>query len=158
MSEMEDKLQKLLSDPQSMAQAISMVSSIMGGQTTSGGASERPDSRAEFSGESADLPEADAANSEAAPQESGEIKPANLALDNIDMSGLIGKMLPQLMGSAVGSAGIDKNKMNLLMAVKPFCEEQHQKSIEHAINLVKIAKTAQTAMKGIPKGLFGGLH
>lgn len=154
MSEMEDKLQKLLSDPQSMAQAISMVSSIMGG--SSGGETQNKNDE-ETNSASENSQQTD---SEIVSRENGAVKANSVSdsidiLKNTDMSGIIGKMLPQLMGTMAGSGGIDKNKMNLLMAVKPFCESQHQKSIDHAINLVKIAKTAQAAMKSIPKGFFG---
>lgn len=135
MSDMEDKLQRILSDPQSIAKALSMVNSFM-----------------EMSPKTENTDNA-GRKTENSDDGQNERSVSSAAFPLGEQGASIGDLLPKVLStiSSSSSGSIDKNKLNLLMAVKPFLEDTHQKSIDHAVNLVKIAKTAQVTLKTIPK-------
>lgn len=64
----------------------------------------------------------------------------------------IASMLPVIL-SALGGGGelpqSGREKLNLLMAVKPFIQEEHRRSIDRAAGLVKVAQAAQAAFGGL---------
>ena len=145
---MESKLDSILNDPEKMKAAFEMASKIMGQY-----------------GASAPPPEVDSsalADTLQKMRQSG-------ALDNI-LSGLSGNntaqntenvteeqpkrsnfadMLPDLLQMLGGSASVNSDRANLLKAIKPYVNESRSGSIDRAVNMAGMAKSAKSALRGL---------
>ena len=132
MSEFEDKLSKLLSDPNGLNQVMGVVSSILDKDKKEVGGAEQA-------------------------SEDSFIQAAPVAsLSQDKEQSIISSALPSLLGSYFKSAslsGIGKQKLDLIMAIKPFLGGSKQSSIDHAVRLVKAASNAKSAIGAIGGGL-----
>jgi len=145
---MENKLDSVLNDPEKMKAAFEMASKIMA-----------------QNGASAPPPEID---SNALADTLQKMKQSG-ALDNI-LSGLsasntaqtaenqpqspekrsgFADMLPNILQMMGGSASVDNDRANLLKAIKPYVNENRSGSIDRAVNMAGMAKSAKNAIRGL---------
>ena len=121
MSEFEDKLSALRSNPDSMAQVMKLAQSLSAGQAGDGKSPEP--TRAEES------------PSEGSPRAENPTPAGNLfsAFGDLDPKLLV-KYLPLLQEFNQSNS----NTMQLLMALKPFLKEEKQEKVERAARLAKL--------------------
>ena len=127
MDGLEEKLNKILSDPKALGSVMEIAKSLGGGEET------KVSDRADYAADRSD-------RQEASDNGLGDL------LGSVDPA-MIGKML-SLFGEF--NKGDDK-RTQLLYALKPYMRKERQGKIEKATKLVKIAKTARVALSG-----FGG--
>lgn len=124
MSEFEDKLNALLSNPDSMAQVMKLAQTLSAGQPSGGESTSAPQKQSEKGSETektADRP-ASAGNPLSA-----------LGLGDFDPA-LLMKYLPLLQEFQSDNS----NTMRLLMALQPFLKEEKRDKIERAARLAKL--------------------
>lgn len=145
---MENKLDSVLNDPEKMKAAFEMASKIMA-----------------QNGASAPPPEID---SNALADTLQKMRNSG-ALDNI-LSGLVSSnkaqteenppqseerrsgfadMLPNILQMMGGSASVNSDRANLLKAIKPYVNESRSGSIDRAVNVAGMAKSAKSAIRGL---------
>ena len=138
MSELEEKLEGILGNPQAMAQIMSLAQSL-----NLGGSGQNPGQ-----GQEADQASGPAApdQSEAAPPSSPPAAPAGLsgglggmlgALGNLDAGTL--SAAAQLMGQ-FNSGGEDDRRVALLAALRPFVKEERYAKLDKAIQIAKLSR------------------
>ena len=125
MSEFEEKLNSVLSNPEAMSQIMNLAQSLnLGGS----GGGQQPDGQG---------PAASQAQPEAAAGAAGGPDPSGLSslLGQIDPK-LIGRLLP-LVGELTGGEGSDE-RMQLLYALRPFLRPERRDKIERAARTAKL--------------------
>lgn len=131
---MEDMLSQILNDPEKLQSAISMASSMLGGNAP---AAEKSASKAAPTAPAAGL--------------SGLSfgQPGGGGGGVYDPSAeLMQKAMPVLTEIAKsGHDAVSREKLNLLNAVKPFVADSVGSQIDHGLRLVSIARMARAAMK-----------
>ncbi len=132
MSEFEDKLNNILSNPDAMSQIMNLAQSIGGGNT----------------GESAPQQEAQGGQSPPPPQSSGGGGLGALGdlLGGLDPK-LISRLLP-LVGELTGG-GANDERMQLLYALRPFLRPERRDKVERAAKaarLIHVGKKLLTSM------------
>ncbi|MGN1007909.1 MAG: hypothetical protein ACI4PV_03100 [Butyricicoccus sp.] len=127
---MEDMLSQILNDPEKLQSAISMASSMLGGNIP---AAEKGEPAAPAAGLSG-LPVG---------------QPGGGGNGVYDPSAeLMQKAMPVLAEIAKsGHDAVSREKLNLLSAVKPFVTDSVGAQIDHGLRLVSIARMARAAMK-----------
>ncbi len=126
MSEMEDKIQQLLSSEEGMKKVMSLASALMSGTKSSDTTSAKAEDSADKAGA----------------QETAQSLP--------DMAKLQ-ETVSKIMGESKKTITSD-SKLNLLAALKPFLASGRQGSIDRAARMVKTAKVAKTALEEIKGG------
>ncbi len=128
MSDFEDKLQSILSNPEAMGQIMSLAQSITGGSQESEDAPE-PE---EFSSSTSDR------------QSSGDLFSM---LENLDPRLLqIGMRLISEYNSN------DDQKRALLVALQPFIQKKRYAKVDKAIQIAKLAHVIRVALDTFRKG------
>lgn len=131
---MEDMLSQILNDPEKLQSAISMASSMLGGNAP---AAEKSAPKAAPTAPAAGL--------------SGLSfgQPGGGGGGVYDPSAeLMQKAMPVLAEIAKsGHDAVSREKLNLLNAVKPFVADSVGSQIDHGLRLVSIARMARAAMK-----------
>lgn len=139
MSELEEKLEGILGNPQAMAQIMSLAQSLnLGGSGQGSNPAQTQDQPQNQ--------EAGQAPSPAAPPQSGSASappaaPAGLggvlgALGNLDTGTL--SAAAQLMGQFSG--GMDDQRVALLTALRPFVKEERYAKLDKAIQIAKLSR------------------
>ncbi len=134
MSELEEKLEGILGNPQAMAQIMSLAQSLnLGGSEQSSDQSQ----------------EADQASSPAAPAQSESAPPAAPAGLSGGLEGMLGALgnldagtlsaAAQLMGQ-FNSGGGDDQRVALLTALRPFVKEERYAKLDKAIQIAKLSR------------------
>lgn len=163
MEEMGNKMEKILSDPESFSKIMSLASSVM--ESMKG--AEKSDSGDEIGGQKSQEVQISAANEQdeqivtgqPSEQKTEAVSVAEnkaAGVNSVDSGKAIAAMLPTILSAFGGKSDTlsksARERLNLLMAVKPFLHETHRGSIDRAASLVKAAQTAQTAMAGLTEG------
>lgn len=120
MSEFEDKLNAILSSPETMEQIMALAGSIAGG----GGSEETPPPQPGEGGGAPDL--------------SG----LGSLFSGVDPSMLV-KLLPLVQEYQNGSS----EKQALLNALKPFLRQESQAKVEKAIQITRLSHVIRSSMK-----------
>lgn len=144
--ESNDMLSSLLSDPAKLQSAISMASSLLGGQGGTGSSPEPAPPAPSYQPASAHEPPA-------APSfgpSFGAAAPGG-GMGGYDPSAeLMSKAMPVISAIArSGQTAISREKANLLNSLKPFVAENVGGQLDHAMRLVSIARMARSAMSQI---------
>lgn len=141
--EANDMLSSLFSDPEKLQSAISMASSLLGGQP-GGGAPPPQDAQ--------DAPPSPEPVSAAAPP------PARQAFGGGGFGGpggggydpsaeFMSRAMPVISAIArSGQTAVSREKANLLNSLKPFVAENVGGQLDHAMRLVSMARMARSAM------------
>lgn len=130
---MEDMLSQILNDPEKLQSAISMASSMLGGNAP---AAEKSASKAAPTAPAAGL----SGLSFGQPGGGGGVYDPSAEL--------MQKAMPVLAEIAKsGHDAVSHEKLNLLNAVKPFVADSVGSQIDHGLRLVSIARMARAAMK-----------
>lgn len=127
--ETSDLLSSLFSDPEKLQNAISMASSMLGGQNSAPAA---PPSAAES----------------APPPAPAYTPPVRPAVGSYDPSAeLMSKAMPVINAIArSGQTAVTREKANLLNSLKPFVSGDVSTQLDHAMRLVSMARMARSAM------------
>lgn len=132
MSEFDDKLNALLSDPGKMAQIMQMAQSISGGEESSSGGSPPP---------SAPQP----------PQQAAPHQPPPSGTDLLSSlgSGLDPKLLMRLLPLIQELGGQqDSNARALLYALRPYLKPERQEKVERALQLARLFHLGKKFLAG----------
>ncbi len=132
MSEFDDKLNALLSDPGKMAQIMQMAQSISGGEESSSGGSPPP---------SAPQP----------PQQAAPHQPPPSGTDLLSSlgGGLDPKLLMRLLPLIQELGGQqDSNARALLYALRPYLKPERQEKVERALQLARLFHLGKKFLAG----------
>ena len=125
LSEFEDKLNAILSNPDAMAQVMNLAQSL-GGSGIPGGPPHQSDPLKEQTGAREPTPAR-------GPTDGGAAGLGDL-LSQIDPA-LIGRLLP-LLGEL--NRGGDDERLQLLYALRPFLKPERQEKVERAVKAAKL--------------------
>ena len=132
MSELEDKLQSILGDPEAMEQIMSIARAITGGQ------------------ESGNSPDAAESGTPALPVRgesfSGEFDPLSLLGDLDPRLVQMGLRLLSEYNSA------DDRRVALLTALRPFIKEERYARVDRAIRIARLSRLIRAALDAFRKG------
>ena len=143
MAEFEDKLNALLSNPDSMAQVLQMAQALSGSMTNSS--------------ETAPASQSPAPASETAPSFSGITQPAPTNHPHTNststLSGLLNGMDPGTIARLLPliqelGSGQNSQAVALLHALRPFLRTERQEQVERAIQLAKMIHIAKKFFTG----------
>ncbi len=143
MSELEEKLEGILGNPQAMAQIMSLAQSLSsGGASQQSGAQESPANEPASAGAPAPLPEAQPASS-AAPPSLGGLGSLFSGLNSLD---------PQMLSAAANlmgqfTSGEDDKRTALLTALRPFVKEQRYAKLDKAIQIAKLSRLIRSGLE-----------
>lgn len=137
MSELEEKLEGILGNPQAMSQIMSLAQSLNLGGSTGTGTDEAPPTQAE----------AAAPPAQPAP-------PAASAPSNGGLGGLLGGLNaldPKMLSAAAGligqfNSGDDDQRVALLNALRPFVKEQRYAKLDKAIQIAKLSRLIRSGL------------
>ena len=135
MSELEDKLQSILGDPEAMGQIMSLAQAITGKQGAEGSPAEgEPDGSAVSAGEGA----AD-----------GEMAPVNAfsLLEDLDP-----RLLQMGLRLLSEYRSTDERKTALLTALRPFVRKDRYAKVDRAIQIARLSHVIRTALDAFQKG------
>lgn len=143
MSELEEKLEGILGNPQAMAQIMSLAQSLSsGGASQQSDAQESPANEPASAGAPAPLPEAQPASS-AAPPSLGGLGSLFSGLNSLD---------PQMLSAAANlmgqfTSGEDDKRTALLTALRPFVKEQRYAKLDKAIQIAKLSRLIRSGLE-----------
>lgn len=167
MSELEEKLEGILGNPQAMAQIMALAQSLNGGGGTppaEGGPSGPP------AGETGPIPAGGGPPGPSA-GESGPTPAAPPLPGSGDGKGGLGDLLggldPKLLSAAAGligqfNSGADDQRAALLAALRPFVKERRYAKLDKAIQIAKLSRLIRSglellrAQRETPPGEEGG--
>lgn len=142
MSELEEKLEGILGNPQAMAQIMSLAQSLnLGGNQPAG-----PETGSEPQPETPTPP---AASPSPAPPE----PPAGAGGGLGNLLGGLGSLDPKLLSAAAGlmgqyvSSGSDDQRVALLTALRPFVKEQRYARLDKAIQIAKLSRLIRSGLE-----------
>lgn len=154
MSELEEKLENILGNPQAMSQIMSLAQSLnLGGQGGGGQGQTQPQEQSQ--GQEAGQPPA-----QEAPPQTGEAPPAPPspqaasagsggglegmlgALNNLDVGTL--SAAANLIGQFSG--GGDDKRTALLTALRPFVREERYAKLDKAIQIAKLSRLIRSGL------------
>ena len=145
MSELEEKLESVLGNPQAMAQIMSLAQSLnLGGSGTSSGGEpqaqpqEQPQDNAPPSGPSAAAP----------PTASTGSGDGGLG----GLLGGLGSLDPKLLSAAASligqyNSGNDDQRVALLTALRPFVKEKRYAKLDKAIQIAKLSRLIRSGLE-----------
>jgi|GEM_PF-6546086 len=163
MDDLGEKVAKVLSDEESMKQIMAVLSGVFGAQMKGQEVFENGNTVAESQqeGENQALPEdiskeiasAFEASSEGKTQD-GDEKSAEVFAPFGTANGME-LILKSIQSGALGGAGmIDKRKIRLLEALKPFIKKEDiAKQIDQAIHIAKMSAMTKSAFQGFVGGI-----
>lgn len=141
MSELEEKLENILGNPQAMAQIMSLAQSLnQGGSATPAG-----DGAQAQETTSADAsPPASATPTPPQP-------PASARVPEGGLGGLLGGLDPNMLSAAAGllgqfNGGDDDRRVALLTALRPFVREQRYARLDKAIQIAKLSRLIRSGL------------
>ena len=136
MSEWEDKLNAILSSPETMEQIMSLASSLSGGGENGGeGTASVPSEQQQTS----QMPQMQQMG---APQTADPLGGLGSLLSGFDPS-MLQKVIPLMQEFTAGS----DEKQALLTALKPFLKQESQEKVDKAIRIARLSKVIRSAMK-----------
>lgn len=146
MSELEQKLEGILGNPQAMAQIMSLAQSLNLG----GPAGQPPEAQAPGEAPPADGAPADPAPASPAPS----APPASDGSLGGGLGGLLGglgALDPKMLSAAASlmgqfSSGDDDQRVALLNALRPFVKEQRYAKLDKAIQIAKLSRLIRSGL------------
>ena len=147
MSELEEKLEHILGNPQAMAQIMSLAQSLNRGGTTApteDGAQSRPQ-------------EPSAVNVPA--QDAPTQPPASAGVEG-GLGSLLGGLDANMLSAAAGllgqfNSGNDDHRVALLTALRPFVREQRYARLDKAIQIAKLSRLIRSGLELFRTGQGG---
>lgn len=142
MSELEEKLEGILGNPQAMAQIMSLAQSLSsGGAAQPSGAQEAPSAEPSSAAAPAPAPEAQP-DSSAPPPSPGGLGGLLSGLNSLD---------PQMLSAAANlmgqfTSGEDDKRTALLTALRPFVKEQRYAKLDKAIQIAKLSRLIRSGL------------
>lgn len=136
MSELEEKLEGILGNPQAMAQIMSLAQSLnLGGNQPSAGDAAPP-------AKPADPPPS---ASDSAPASGGGTPDSGL-------EGLLNGLNPEMLSAAASlmgqyASGRDDERTALLRALRPFVKEQRYAKLDKAIQIAKLSRLIRSGVE-----------
>ena len=133
MAEFDDKLNQLLSDPDSMAQIMRLAQSLSGNSEEGGGAGQREPPP------------------QSAPQHHHQEPPQNGGGDLLSSlaGGVDPKLLMRLLPLIQELGGQqDSNARNLLYALRPYLKPERQEKVERALQLARLFHLGKKFLAG----------
>ena len=140
MSELEEKLENILGNPQAMAQIMSLAQSLNGRSPEAGaGDGAQPQGPAS----------ADAAAP--APERAAAAQPPASAGDEGGLGSLLGGLDPNMLSAAAGllgqfNSGDDDRRAALLTALRPFVKEQRYARLDKAIQIARLSRLIRSGL------------
>lgn len=143
MSELEEKLESVLGNPQAMAQIMSLAQSLnLGGSGTSSGDGPQAQEQPQDSASASDPPPA-------APP------PASAGSGDGGLGGLLGglgSLDPKMLSAAAGligqfNSGDDDQRVALLTALRPFVKERRYAKLDKAIQIAKLSRLIRSGLE-----------
>ena len=142
MSELEEKLENILGNPQAMAQIMALAQSLnQSGQSADAGAGAQSQSQ-----------EPAAA---ASPQ-----PPVSAKTPEGGLGSLLGGLDPNMLSAAAGllgqfNSGNDDHRVALLAALRPFVREQRYAKLDKAIQIAKLSRLIRSGLDLFRSGRGG---
>lgn len=141
MSELEEKLENILGNPQAMAQIMSLAQSLNGGGSPPPAGTGEPSSAQEQ------------ASPAPAPAPSPPPPASGGAGDGLGgLLGGLGSLDPKLLSAAAGllgqfNSGGDDQRVALLTALRPFVKEQRYAKLDKAIQIAKLSRLIRSGLE-----------
>ena len=144
MSELEEKLESILGNPQAMAQIMSLAQSLNGsGSAASGGdgAQAQPQE-----------PTSDGASPPAPPVTAAAQPPASAGSSAGGLGSLLGGLDPNMLSAAASllgqfnGSGDDDRRVALLTALRPFVREQRYARLDKAIHIARLSRLIRSGL------------
>ena len=141
MSELEEKLENILGNPQAMAQIMSLAQSL-NQSGPSAGAGDGTQSQG-----AADASVPPPAPAEAAPAQ----PPVSAGTPEGGLGSLLGGLDPNMLSAAAGllgqfNSGNDDRRVALLTALRPFVKEQRYARLDKAIQIAKLSRLIRSGL------------
>ena len=142
MSELEEKLENILGNPQAMAQIMALAQSLnQSGQSADAGAGAQSQSQ-----------EPAAA---ASPQ-----PPVSAKTPEGGLGSLLGGLDPKMLSAAAGllgqfNSGNDDHRVALLAALRPFVREQRYAKLDKAIQIARLSRLIRSGLELFRAGRDG---
>lgn len=142
MSELEEKLESVLGNPQAMAQIMALAQSLNGGGSPPAAGAGEPSQPQEQPQEQAQSPAPPPA-----PAASGG------SGDGLgSLLGGLGSLDPKLLSAAAGligqfNSGADDQRVALLTALRPFVKEQRYAKLDKAIQIAKLSRLIRSGLE-----------
>lgn len=143
MSELEEKLENILGNPQAMAQIMSLAQSLNGGGSPPPAGTGEPSSAQE---QASPAPAQAPAPSPPPPASGG-------AGDGLgSLLGGLGSLDSKLLSAAAGllgqfNSGGDDQRVALLTALRPFVKEQRYAKLDKAIQIAKLSRLIRSGLE-----------
>ncbi len=142
MSELEEKLEGILGNPQAMAQIMSLAQSLNGGGSppaAGAGETSQPQEQVQTQAQSPAPP---------------PVPPASGGSgDGLgSLLGGLGSLDPKLLSAAAGligqfNSGADDQRVALLTALRPFVKEQRYAKLDKAIQIAKLSRLIRSGLE-----------
>ena len=139
MSELEEKLEHILGNPQAMAQIVSLAQSLnLNGSAASAGDGAQPQPQEP----------APAGGSSTAPATAAPAQPSASAGS---LEGLLGGLDPNMLSAAAGllgqfNSGNDDRRVALLTALRPFVRERRYAKLDKAIQIARLSRLIRSGL------------
>lgn len=142
MSELEEKLESVLGNPQAMAQIMALAQSLNGGGSPPAAGAGEPSQPQEQPQEQAQSP--------APPPASAASGGTGDGLGSL--LGGLGSLDPKLLSAAAGligqfNSGADDQRVALLTALRPFVKEQRYAKLDKAIQIAKLSRLIRSGLE-----------
>lgn len=142
MSELEEKLESVLGNPQAMAQIMALAQSLNGGGSPSAAGAGETSQAQEQSQAQAQSP----APPPAPPASGGSGDGLGSLL------GGLGSLDPKLLSAAAGligqfNSGADDQRVALLTALRPFVKEERYAKLDKAIQIAKLSRLIRSGLE-----------
>ncbi|MCI9367677.1 MAG: hypothetical protein HFF19_05285 [Oscillospiraceae bacterium] len=144
MSELEEKLEGILGNPQAMAQIMSLAQSL-----NSGGAAQQSNSEPPPDGQPSSAPAPSPPSSPEAQPSSSAAAPSLGGLGGL--LGGLNSLDPQMLSAAANlmgqfTSGEDDKRTALLTALRPFVKEQRYAKLDKAIQIAKLSRLIRSGL------------
>ena len=145
MSELEEKLEHILGDPQAMAQIMSLAQSLdLGGPPASAAADVQTESAPGAAPEPAPAPAPPSPAAQTGSPPGGGLGGLLGGLSSLDPKLL--SAAAGLMGQYAGGGG-DDQRTALLNALRPFVKEQRYAKLDKAIQIAKLSRLIRSGLE-----------
>lgn len=146
MSELEEKLESVLGNPQAMAQIMALAQSLNGGGSPPAAGAGEPSQPQEQPQEQAQTQAQSPAPPPAPPASGGSGDGLGSLL------GGLGSLDPKLLSAAAGligqfNSGADDQRVALLTALRPFVKEQRYAKLDKAIQIAKLSRLIRSGLE-----------
>lgn len=139
MSELEEKLESVLGNPQAMAQIMALAQSLNGGGSPPAAGTGEPSPQEQPQAQSPSPPPA-------SPASGGPGDGLGSLL------GGLGSLDPKLLSAAAGligqfNSGADDQRVALLTALRPFVKEERYAKLDKAIQIAKLSRLIRSGLE-----------